>query len=201
MSNLPGRVPDFKLSRQVTKSDGETVWVDLTRETLFDGKRVVIFGLPGAFTPTCSSQQLPGYEELYHSFREAGIDDIYCFTVNDGFVCRAWQEQQGIINVKIIPDGSAEFAIKMGMDVRKDNLSFGVRSWRYAAIIECGEVIQQFVEPGFTDNADGDPYELSAPENVLEQIQAYGWSSVNEEEGKHIDLEFSDTTDVKEKFS
>ena len=82
MSVLTNKVPQFKLSRQVTKTDGETVWVDLNRETLFDDKRVVIFGLPGAFTPTCSNQQLPGFEELYSKFRDAGIDDIYCFTVN-----------------------------------------------------------------------------------------------------------------------
>jgi peroxiredoxin len=201
MSVLTNKVPQFKLSRQVTKTDGESVWVDLNRETLFDDKRVVIFGLPGAFTPTCSNQQLPGFEELYSKFRDAGIDDIYCFTVNDGFVTRAWQEQQGIVNVKIIPDGSAEFTIKMNMDVRKDNLSFGIRSWRYAAIVECGEVIQDFVEPGFQDNAEGDPYGVSDPQNVLDNVIAHGWGSVNEDEGKHIELELSDTTDVKEKFS
>tara|TARA_R110002050_G_scaffold102899_1_gene211812 strand:- start:250 stop:861 length:612 start_codon:yes stop_codon:yes gene_type:complete len=203
MSILTTPIPDFKLSRQVTLTDGKTKWVDLTRANLFDGKRVVIFGLPGAFTPTCSNQQLPGYEELYYQFREAGIDDVYCITVNDGFVTRAWQEEQGIVNVKIIPDGSAEFTIKMNMDVRKDNLSFGIRSWRYAAIVECGEVIQSFVEPGYQDNAEGDPYDISSPVNVLDNVVAHGWSSVNEDkvEGKHIELDLSDTTDVKEKFS
>ena len=201
MSNLTPVIPDFNITKRVMLTDGSYEFVQMNKEQLFDGKKIVIFGLPGAFTPTCSNQQLPGFEELYSTFREAGIDDIYCFTVNDGFVTRAWQEEQGIVNVKIIPDGSAEFTIKMNMDVRKDNLSFGIRSWRYAAIVECGEVIQDFVEPGFQDNAEGDPYGVSDPQNVLDNVIAHGWGSVNEDEGKHIELELSDTTDVKETFS
>ena len=67
-------------------TSGERKWVEMTKERLFNGKRVVIFGLPGAYTPTCSTQQLPGYEQAYSEFREAGIDDIYCVTVNDSFI-------------------------------------------------------------------------------------------------------------------
>ena len=203
MASLTPVVPDFEIKKLLSLSSGEDKWVSMTKEQLFDGKRVVVFGLPGAFTPTCSSQQLPGYEELYHSFREHGIDDIYCVTVNDSFVCNEWHIDQGLVNVKIIPDGSAEFTIKMGMDVRKDNLGFGVRSWRYAAIIDDGNVIQEFVEPGFGDNFDGDPYDVSAPDNVLDNVKAYGWPTKNEApaEGREIELNFSETTDVKETFS
>ena len=202
MASLTPVVPDFEIKKLLSLSSGEDKWVSMTKEQLFDGKRVVVFGLPGAFTPTCSTQQLPGYEELYSQFRDAGIDDIYCVTVNDTFVCKEWTLANNIINVKVIPDGSAEFTIKMGMDVRKDNLGFGIRSWRYAAIIDDSNVIQEFVEEGFQDNMDGDPYEVSAPENVLDNVKAYGWPSKYEgDEGKHIDLNFSETTDVKEKLS
>ncbi len=202
MASLTPVVPDFEVKKLLFTSSGENKWVSMTKEQLFDDKRVVVFGLPGAFTPTCSTQQLPGYEEMYSQFRDAGIDDIYCVTVNDTFVCREWTESQQIVNVKVIPDGSAEFTIKMGMDVRKDNLGFGIRSWRYAAIVDNGNVIQEFVEEGFQDNMDGDPYDVSAPENVLDNVKAYGWPSKYEgDEGKHIDLNFSETTDVKEKLS
>ena len=202
MSSLTPVVPDFVVKKQVTTTSGDKIWVEMTKQQLFDGKRVVVFGLPGAFTPTCSSQQLPGYEQAYSEFRDAGIDDIYCVTVNVSFICNEWHVDQGLVNVKLIPDGSAEFTIKMGMDVRKDNLGFGIRSWRYAAIIDDGHVIQEFVEPGFADNFEGDPYDISAPDNVLDNVKAYGWPSKYEaDEGKHIDLSFSETTDVKETFS
>lgn len=201
MSSLTPVVPDFVVKKTIMTTSGERKWVEMTKESLFNGKRVVIFGLPGAYTPTCSTQQLPGYEQAYSEFREAGIDDIYCVTVNDSFICNEWHIDQGLVNVKIIPDGSAEFTIKMGMDVRKDNVGFGIRSWRYAAIIDDGHVIQEFVEPGFADNFEGDPYDISAAENVLDNVKAYGWPSKYNTAGKQINLEFSETTDVKETFS
>ena len=201
MSSLTPVVPDFVVKKTIMTTSGERKWVEMTKESLFNGKRVVIFGLPGAYTPTCSSQQLPGYEQAYSEFREAGIDDIYCVTVNDSFICNEWHIDQGLVNVKIIPDGSAEFTIKMGMDVRKDNVGFGIRSWRYAAIIDDGHVIQEFVEPGFADNFEGDPYDISAADNVLDNVKAYGWPSKYNTAGKQINLEFSETTDVKETFS
>ena len=160
------------LSKQITTTDGITKWVELDDKGLFEGKKVVIFGLPGAFTPTCSSQQLPGFEQAYNDFRQAGIDDIYCVTVNDSFVCNAWTANQALVNVKVIPDGSAQLTIKMGMDVRKDNIGFGVRSWRYAAVVDDGNIVQQFVEDGFGDDVEGDPYEVSSPENVLKYLQS-----------------------------
>ena len=139
---------------------------------LFNGKRVVIFSLPGAFTPTCSAYQLPGFEEKYDDFRSLGIDDIYCLSVNDGFVMNAWAEDQNIKNVKLIPDGNAYFTRSMGMLVTKSNLGFGERSWRYAAVVKDGIIEKLFVEPGKRDNAPEDPYVETTPENVLNYIRS-----------------------------
>ncbi|MEP4378154.1 MAG: peroxiredoxin [Alphaproteobacteria bacterium] len=138
----------------------------------FKGKRVVLFSLPGAFTPTCSTYQLPNFEKLSGEFRENGIDEIYCLSVNDAFVMNAWGKQQGLENVKLIPDGSGEFTRKMGMLVSKDNLGFGMRSWRYAAIVNDGVVEAWFEEPGYGDNAEDDPYGESSPENILAALKA-----------------------------
>lgn len=145
-------------------------WEDKTTDDYFKGKRVAIFSLPGAFTPTCSTFQLPDFEKLFGEFQGKGVDEIYCVSVNDAFVMNAWGKQQGLVNVKLIPDGSGEFTRKMGMLVCKDNLGFGMRSWRYAAIIDDCEVVAWFEEPGFSDNCESDPYGESAPQNLLEKI-------------------------------
>ena len=139
---------------------------------LFTDKRVVIFSLPGAFTPTCSAYQLPGFEERYEEFIQLGIDDIYCISVNDGFVMNAWGKDQKIEKVKLIPDGNAYFTRSMGYLVRKSNLGFGERSWRYAAVVDNGVIEKLFVEEGFRDNADTDPYEVSTPENILNYVKS-----------------------------
>ena len=152
----------------VFRENGEFV----TRKSaeLFDGKRVVVFSLPGAFTPTCSAYQLPGFEEKYDDFRGLGIDDIYCITVNDGFVMNAWAQDQNIAKVKLIPDGNAYFTRSMGMLVNKSNLGFGDRSWRYAMVVDNGIIEKLFVEDGKRDNADSDPYEATTPEVVFEYV-------------------------------
>jgi len=152
------------------RENGE--FVTRTSAELFDGKRVVIFSLPGAFTPTCSAYQLPGFEEKYQDFIGLGIDDIYCLSVNDGFVMNAWAQDQNIENVKLIPDGNAYFTRSMGMLVNKSNLGFGDRSWRYAAVVDNGVIEKLFVEVGQRDNADSDPYEQTTPEVVLEYVSA-----------------------------
>lgn len=146
----------------------------VTRSTteLFEGKRVVIFSLPGAFTPTCSAYQLPGFEEMYEQFDALGIDAIYCISVNDGFVMNAWAQDQGIKNVQLIPDGNAEFTIGMGMLVAKTNLGFGNRSWRYAAVVDNGEIEWMVEEPGRRNNATEDPYVATTPEAVLEYVKS-----------------------------
>lgn len=147
-------------------------WEDKTSADFFDGKRVVLFSLPGAFTPTCSTYQLPDFEKLYAEFQAQGIDEIYCVSVNDAFVMNAWGKSQNLDKVKLIPDGSGEFTRKMGMLVAKDNLGFGMRSWRYAAVINNGQIEKWFEEEGFSDNCDSDPYGVSSPQNILEALKS-----------------------------
>jgi peroxiredoxin len=154
----------------IFRENGE--FVNRTSKELFDGKRVVIFSLPGAFTPTCSAYQLPGFEEKYEDFIGSGIDAIYCISVNDGFVMNAWAKDQGIEKVKLIPDGNAYFTRSMGMLVNKSNLGFGDRSWRYAAVIDNGIIEKLFVEAGKRDNADTDPYEVTNPETILSYLKS-----------------------------
>ena len=154
----------------VFRENGE--FVNRTSAELFNGKRVVIFSLPGAFTPTCSAYQLPGFEEKYEEFAALGIDAIYCVSVNDSFVMNAWAQDQNIEKVKLIPDGNAYFTRSMGYLVNKSNLGFGARSWRYAAVVDNGIIEKLFVEDGQRDNADTDPYEASTPEAVFEYVKS-----------------------------
>ena len=154
----------------VFRENGE--FVTRTTAELFNNKRVVIFSLPGAFTPTCSAYQLPGFEEKYDEFTALGVDAIYCISVNDGFVMNAWGQDQNIEKVKLIPDGNAYFTRSMGYLVNKSNLGFGQRSWRYAAVVENGIIEKIFVEDGYRDNADTDPYEASTPEVVMEYVKS-----------------------------
>jgi peroxiredoxin len=156
------RLPDVTFKCRVA---GE--WVNKTTEQFFKGKRVVLFALPGAFTPTCSSKQLPKYEEMYKMFIEKGVTDVYCLSVNDCFVMNAWADSLDIQNVKMIPDGSGEFTRHMGMLVSKDDKGFGYRSWRYAMIINDGVVERVYEEAGKGDNTSTDPFEVSKAENVL----------------------------------
>jgi len=154
----------------VFREDGE--FVTKPSLDLFTGKRVVIFSLPGAFTPTCSAYQLPGFEERFEEFVQLGIDDIYCISVNDGFVMNAWAKDQDIKNVHLIPDGNAYFTRSMGQLVMKSNLGFGERSWRYAAVVDNGMIEKLFEEPGKSDNAINDPYGETSPEKVLEYVKS-----------------------------
>jgi peroxiredoxin len=167
------RKEDYQIPHEVEfvfRENGE--FVNRTAAELFDGKRVVIFSLPGAFTPTCSAYQLPGFEEKYEEFAALGIDAIYCISVNDAFVMNAWAQDQNIEKVKLIPDGNAYFTRSMGYLVTKSNLGFGNRSWRYAAVVDDRLIEKIFVEDGMRDNADTDPYEVSTPENVLSYVAA-----------------------------
>lgn len=142
-------------------------WQDMTTDDYFKGKRVVLFSLPGAFTPICSTYQLPGYEKGAADFTAQGIDDIYCLSVNDTFVMNKWAIDQGLENVKVIPDGAGEFTRLIGMLVDKSNVGYGMRTWRYAAVINDGVVEAWFEEPGRADNHGDDPYGESSPETVL----------------------------------
>jgi len=169
------RVPDvvFKTRVRDESISGSNPyrWKDLTTQEIFGGKRVVLFALPGAFTPTCSSTHLPRYEELYDEFAAQGIDKIICLSVNDAFVMFQWGKQQGANNVFLLPDGSGEFTRKIGMLVDKSNLGFGMRSWRYAMVVNDGIIEKMFVEPDFGDNCPIDPFEVSDADTVLAHLK------------------------------
>ncbi len=141
-------------------------WKDVSTAELFGGRRVVVFALPGAFTPTCSASHLPRYEELAGEFRKAGIDEIVCVSVNDGFVMEAWGADQNCRNVRLIPDGNGEFTRGMGMLVDKGDLGFGDRSWRYSMLVEDGVVTKMFIEP----EVEGDPYQVSDADTMLKHV-------------------------------
>jgi len=141
-------------------------WVDVKTDELFAGKNVIVFSLPGAFTPTCSSTHLPRYNELAKTFKENGVDDIICMSVNDAFVMNAWKKDQEAENITVIPDGNGEFSQGMGMLVDKDDLGFGKRSWRYSMLVRDGVVEKMFVEP----NKPGDPFEVSDADTMLNYL-------------------------------
>ena len=147
-------------------------WQDVTSDEYFKNKRVVVFSLPGAFTPTCSTYQVPGFEQNYDRIRNCGIDEVYCISVNDAFVMNKWAQDQQVVNIKMIPDGAGEFTRMMGMLVYKPKQGFGMRSWRYAMIVNNGVIEQMFEEPGINNSSsDSDPYGQSSPEMVLQYLE------------------------------
>jgi glutaredoxin-like protein len=141
-------------------------WVDVTSDDVFNGKTVVVFSLPGAFTPTCSSTHVPRYNQLAPAFREQGVDDIVCISVNDAFVMNEWQREQHADNLTFLPDGNGDFSAGMGMLVDKQDLGFGKRSWRYSMLVRDGIVEKMFVEP----DLPGDPFEVSDADTMLAYI-------------------------------
>ena len=144
-----------------TRQDNQ--WKDVTTDQIFAGKTVIVFALPGAYTPTCSTTHLPRYNELAPTFSKLGVDEIVCLSVNDGFVMAEWQKDQDAPNVTFIPDGNGEFTEKMGMLVDKASLGFGKRSWRYSMLVKDGVIVKQFIEP----EKEGDPFEVSDADTML----------------------------------
>ncbi len=141
-------------------------WVAVSSDDLFANKTVVLFSLPGAFTPTCSSTHLPRYNELAATFVANGVDSIICMSVNDTFVMNAWKQDQEASNITVIPDGNGEFTDGMGMLVGKEDLGFGKRSWRYSMLVKNGVVEKMFIEP----DQPGDPFEVSDADTMLDYI-------------------------------
>ena len=137
---------------------------------LLKGKKVVLFGLPGAYTSVCSAKHLPGYVNNFNQYKEKGVDHIICISVNDPFVMNAWAKANEIENIKMIPDGSGKFTEEMQMLVDKDNLGFGRRSWRYACVVDNGKITDWFIEEGKTDNCPIDPYLFTNPEYILDNL-------------------------------
>ena len=144
-----------------TREGGQ--WKDVSTDQIFKGRTVIVFALPGAYTPTCSTTHLPRYNELAPTFSRLGVDEIVCLSVNDGFVMSEWQKDQNAPNITFIPDGNGDFSQQMGMLVDKRSLGFGQRSWRYSMVVRDGVVEKQFIEP----EKEGDPFEVSDADTML----------------------------------
>ncbi|MEZ5710855.1 MAG: peroxiredoxin [Blastomonas sp.] len=169
-------IPDVTLKTRVRDESVEGPnpfrWQDMRVRDEFAGRKVLVFSLPGAFTPTCSNEQCPAFERLYDEFKAMGFDEIYCISVNDAFVMYQWGKALGVDKVKLLPDGSGDFTRRMGMLIRKDHLGFGERSWRYAMVVNDGVITDWFEEPGINDEGlDADPYGQTAPEHILSTMQ------------------------------
>jgi glutaredoxin-like protein len=148
------------------KARPDDQWRDISSDDLFKGKTVVVFALPGAYTPTCSSTHLPRYNELAPVFRDNGVDDIICMSVNDAFVMNEWKGGQEAHNITVIPDGNGDFSKGMGLLVDKRELGFGMRSWRYSMLVKDGMIQKMFIEP----DKEGDPFEVSDADTMLAYI-------------------------------
>jgi glutaredoxin-like protein len=162
LKNIEGqRIPDVTLRTRV-----EGQWRDVSTNELFAKKRVVVFALPGAFTPTCSSAHVPRYNELAPVFKARGIDGVYCISVNDAFVMEQWAKDQSASEITFLPDGNGELSAALGMLVDKRSLGFGKRSWRYSMLVEDGVIKKMFIEP----EVDGDPFEVSDADTMLKYL-------------------------------
>ena len=162
LKNIEGqRVPNVTFK---TRHDHE--WIDRTSDDVFKGKTVVLFSLPGAFTPTCSSSHVPRYNQLVPAFRKQGVDEVICVSVNDAFVMNEWQLQQKADRVTFLPDGNGDFSEGMGLLVDKADLGFGKRSWRYSMLVKDGVIEKMFIEP----DRPGDPFDVSDADTMLEYI-------------------------------
>ncbi|WP_099865338.1 peroxiredoxin [Pararhizobium haloflavum] len=167
----PARVPDAtfhtRIRNDALEGPNPFEWKDLTTSDLFAGRNVVLFAVPGAFTPACSESHLPGYEQNYDAFLALGIDRVFCLSVNDAFVLFQWARSRDIQKVFMLPDGNGEFTRKMGMLVERSGLGMGMRSWRYSMHVVDGEIRRLFVEPGFRDNPPGVGVEVSDAQTML----------------------------------
>jgi peroxiredoxin len=171
-NNVPDVIFKTRIRNEALGGDNPYEWKDLTSDEVFKGKNVVLFALPGAFTPTCSTSHLPRYEELYDEFKGLGVDAVVCLSVNDAFVMFQWGRHQGAENVFLLPDGNGDFTRQMGMLVDKSNLGFGMRSWRYSMYVENGEIVKMFSEDNYSDNCPTDPFEVSDADTMLNWIKA-----------------------------
>lgn len=172
----PQQIPDVTLKTRVRDEsvggDNPFRWQDLNVREEFAGKKIILFSLPGAFTPTCSNEQCPAFELLHAAFLKEGFDEVYCLAVNDAFVMYQWGRKLGLNKVRMLPDGSGNFTRRMGMLINKDHLGFGLRSWRYALVAEDNAITHWFEEPGINDEgSDDDPYGETAPDKILATLR------------------------------
>jgi peroxiredoxin len=200
MPPWPNRIPNvmhmLRVRDESIGGDNPFRWEQKTTHEIVGRGKNIIFALPGAFTPTCSTYQLPDFEKLFPEFQAQGVENIFCVSVNDAFVMNCWAKDQGLVNVKVIPDGSNLFTSSMGMDVAKDNLGFGMRSWRYAVVVEDYVIKKSFVEPGFGNNAEDDPYGVSSPQNILAFLKGEEYDTG----GQALQLNLSDGVGSEDKI-
>ena len=155
-----------KVPRVTFHTRGNHEWIDVTTDEVFQGKTIVVFALPGAFTPTCSSTHVPRYNQLAPVLKQHGVDEVICISVNDAFVMNQWRHEQKAFNVTFLPDGNGDFSRGMGMLVPKSELGFGERSWRYSMLVRDGVIEKMFIEP----DVPGDPFEVSDADTMLAHI-------------------------------
>lgn len=176
MTKQSQQVPNVTFKTRVrdesVSGDNPFRWQDVTTDDIFKNKRIVLFALPGAFTPTCTTAHLPGYEAHYDDFKALGIDEVICLSVNDAFVMFQWRKYLGVEKIFLLPDGNAEFTRKMEMLVDKSNLGFGMRSWRYSMVVQDKVIEKMFIEPGYTDNCPTDPFETSDADTMLTYLKS-----------------------------
>ena len=170
-ANVPNVIFKTRVRDESIDGDNPFRWQDVSSDDIFKGKKIVVFALPGAFTPTCSSTHLPGYDAKYDEIIAQGVDEVYCLSVNDPFTLFQWSKHLGVRHVKMLPDGNGDFTRSMGMLVKKENLGFGYRSWRYSMLIEDGRIVQLFSEPGQADNHPEDPFTISDADTMVEFLK------------------------------
>ena len=171
MKQVPNATFQTRVRNDALEGPNPFEWKTVTTADIFAGKKVVLFALPGAFTPTCSTSHLPRYEELYDEFKALGVDEVICLSVNDAFVMYQWGKAQGAEKVRLLPDGNADFTQGMGMLVDKRNLGFGARSWRYSMYVEDGAIRKIFAEPGLQDDCPIDPFEVSDADTMIAYLR------------------------------
>ena len=172
MSNVPNTTFKTRVRDESIDGDNPYRWQDVLSQDIFSGKSVVVFSLPGAFTPTCSGTHLPGFDDKYDELIAQGIDEVYCISVNDAFSMFQWSKKLNIRNVKMLPDGNGDFTRLMGMLVKKENLGFGSRSWRYSMHVVDGHIGKLFAEPGKMDNCPEDPFTCSDVDTMIDYLKA-----------------------------
>ena len=169
--NIPQTTFQTRVRDENIGGDNPFCWQERSTDEIFAGKKIVVFALPGAFTPTCSSTHLPGFEAKYQEIIQQGVDEVYCLSVNDAFTMFQWSKHLGIEQVKMLPDGNGDFTRGMGMLVKKENLGFGSRSWRYSMLVDDNNIIKLFSEPGQIDNCPEDPFTNSDVNTLLDYLK------------------------------
>lgn len=169
--NVPEIVFKTRVRDESIGGDNPFRWQDVSTDEIFKGKKVVLFALPGAYTPTCSSTHLPGFDKNYQALIDQGVDEVYCLSVNDAFTMFQWSKHLGVENVKMLPDGNGDFTRMMGKLVKKENLGFGERSWRYSMLVEDNKITKLFSETGQSDNCPDDPFTVSDADTMLKYLK------------------------------